>query len=94
MEPDHRTYRLIEDRQAGRETLVESEDRGVLTERIRQLMAHRLVARQRLAAPSPPVPPVTRGYSLSAVILAWLSGFALGALGLLAAAIYFGEVAG
>lgn len=90
MAPDYRTYRLVEDRRSGREILIESAERGELVERIRQQMAHRLVARQRLAAPAGPAETV-QGYPATAVILAWLSGFALGALGLLAAAFYAGK---
>lgn len=91
MEPDPRTYRLIEDRQSGREILLESEDRTVLVERIRQLMAHRIVVRQRMA-PVAPAPVLPAGYSAASLILAWLSGLALGALGLLAIALYVGRV--
>lgn len=90
MEPDNRTYRLTEDRQSGREILIESAERGELVERVRQLMAHRIVARQRLAAPAAPAA-TPQGYSITAVVLAWLAGFALGALGLLAAAFSAGK---
>jgi hypothetical protein len=86
MEPDHRTYRLVQDRQNNREILMETEDRAEMSEAIKQQMAHRLVARERRAAAMPaPVPP---GFSTGSLILAWLSGFALGALALLGLAIY------
>lgn len=86
MEPDHRTYRLVEDRQPGREILFESDDRAQMAERLRQHMAHRIIARQRQAA-VPRVTEAVMGHSTAAVILAWLAGFSFGALGLLAAAI-------
>lgn len=91
MEPDPRTYRLVEDRQSGREILIESDQRPAVVERIRQLMAHRIVARQRMA-PSVPALPQMQGYSVASLILAWLSGLALGALGLLAWVIYAGRI--
>ncbi|MCB1378937.1 MAG: hypothetical protein KDK89_11300 [Alphaproteobacteria bacterium] len=86
MEPDHRTYRLIEDHQDGRDVVLESSDRAEMVARIRQLMAHRIVVRQRRAAAEVPIPSST-GYSAGSVILAWLAGFSLGALALLALAM-------
>jgi hypothetical protein len=86
MEPDHRTYRLVQDRQDSREILFESADRNSMAEFIRRHMAHRLVARERQAAAIMPAAPMT-GYSTASLILAWTSGFALGALALLAIAI-------
>ncbi|MFM8748209.1 MAG: hypothetical protein ACKOED_16320 [Aestuariivirga sp.] len=89
MEPDHRTYRFIQDRQDRREILFESADREQAAAAIRRHMAHRLVARDRQAASLPP-PPVQTGYSTASLILAWISGLAFGALALLAAALYVG----
>ena len=81
MEPDHRTYRFLQDRQDDRETLFETAERAEMTEAVRRHMAHRLVARERQAAHTPLATgtPVT-GYSTAALILAWTSGFAFGAL--------------
>ena len=84
MEPDHRTYRFLQDRQDRRDILFESADRELMAAAIRRHMAHRLVARERQircrAAGSPPP-----GYSSASLILAWVSGFAFGALALLGA---------
>lgn len=91
IEPDHRTFRLVQDRQAGRDILFETDDRAAMVERIRTHMAHQLVARERQAASAPGPTPVV-GYSMASLILAWLSGIALGALALLAAAIYLGRL--
>lgn len=90
MEPDHRTYRLYQDRQNGREILFETPDRAEMVEAIKRQMAHHLVARQRQVA-STSSAPVMAGYSMSSLLLAWLSGFALGALILLAIAISLGR---
>jgi hypothetical protein len=89
MEPDYRTYRLVQDNQAGREILHESAERPEMVERLKHYMAHRIIARERqMAATLPAAQPA--GFSASAVILAWLSGFALGILTLLLLAILLG----
>ena len=89
MEPDHRTYRFVQDRQDGREILFESSAREPTVAAIRRHMAHRLVARERKAAVLPQ-PVIQPGYSTASLILAWASGFAFGALALLAGALYLG----
>lgn len=87
MEPDHRTYRLIQDRQNAREILFESDDMSQMGATVRQHMAHRLISRERQAASNLPTAPVS-GYSTGSLVLAWLSGFVLGTMVLLSAAIY------
>ena len=94
MEPDHRTYRFVQDRQDGREVLFESADRREMLVEIRRHMAHRLVGRARQAAMLARVAPPPMGYSQSSLILAWTSGFAFGALLLLGTAIYLGYFRG
>jgi len=86
MEPDYRTYRLLQDTQAGREILLETTDRSAMVERLKQHMAHRIVARQRQMAATPPAKPKA-GFSTGALTLAWLSGFTLGMLVVLISAI-------
>jgi len=88
MEPDHRTYRVLQDRQDSRDLLFEGADREQAVAAIRRHMAHRLVARERQSPGPPPVSGV--GYSSATLILAWVSGFAFGALALVAAALYTG----
>ncbi len=89
MEPDHRTYRFLQDRQDRREILFEGVDREQTAAAIRRHIAHRMVARERQMSAVPP-PSVMPGYSSAALLLAWISGFAFGALALVAAAIYSG----
>jgi hypothetical protein len=91
MEPDFRTYRLIEDGQSARETLFETTNREEMLNFIKSYMAHRLVAWERLNATAKGLAPRPVGYSTGAVIYAWLSGFMLGLLVLLAAAISLGK---
>lgn len=92
MEPDPRTYRLVQDRQDGRETLFESDSRNAAAEAARRHMAHRLIARERQAASASVLPPPPLGYTQASLILAWTSGFAFGALLLLGTAIYLGFI--
>ena len=86
MEPDARTYRLLRDGEAGRDILAETGDRAEMVAMVRQHMAHRLIARQRgmTGRPAPVTPEGPTGWSLTA---AALSGFAAGALALLAVLI-------
>ncbi|MFO1121274.1 MAG: hypothetical protein U1F47_02965 [Hyphomicrobiales bacterium] len=91
MEPEPRVYRLMEDRQSGREILFESEDRAHMAERVREIMAHRLVSRERQVASATSIS-MSPGFSTSSMILAWLAGFALGALALLAVAMSLGKI--
>ncbi|PZF78451.1 hypothetical protein DK847_01125 [Aestuariivirga litoralis] len=88
MEPDHRTYRVLQDRQDSRDILFEGRDREQAAAAIRRHMAHRLVARERQAAQLPVA--AGAGYSSATLMLAWVSGFAFGALALVAAALYTG----
>ena len=76
--------------QNGRDILFESDDRTLMAEQVRLHMAHRIIARQRHAAASP-APKVPETYSMGSVILAWVSGFSLGVLALLVAAILLGQ---
>jgi hypothetical protein len=87
MEPDSRTYRLYQDLNAGREILHESQDRAEMVERVKDYMAHRLVARERQMAAATPARASSRGYSGKTLALAWLLGAAAGALALAAGAI-------
>ena len=89
MEPDYRTYRLVQDTQAGRDILHETVDRPEMVERLKQHMAHRIIARERQMAATLPMGQ-RAGFSASALILAWLAGFVLGILALVILAILLG----
>jgi hypothetical protein len=92
MEPDYRTYRLLQDNQGGRETLFETVNRDEMLNFLKSYMAHRMIARERLIASATAPQQPTAGYSTGAVIYAWLSGFLLGLLALLVAAISLGKL--
>ena len=89
MEPDYRTYRLVQDNQAGRDILFESANRADMVERLKHFMAHRIIARERQMAATPPAAAAV-GFSAGAFGLAWLGGFGLGVLALLISAIALG----
>ena len=94
MAPDPRTYRLVQDGSAGRQTLLETADRVEMIDRVKQHIAHRLITRERekisVAAPKP----ASTGYSTGALILAWLSGFSIGVLALFVAGILIARLTG
>lgn len=87
MEPDYRTYRLVQDINAGREVLAETTDLMGMVEQVKRLLAHRVIARERQIAGNSLKSGKSGGYSSSAVILAWLTGVAFGALTLLGASM-------
>lgn len=89
MDPDPRTYRFLQHRQDRREILFETADRELMAAAIRRHMAHLLIARERQSAAALPSSGAA-GYSSASLILAWVSGFAFGALALLGLAIYLG----
>ncbi len=91
MEPDPKTFRLLQDRQDNREILFETGDLDEMAAAVRRHMAHRLIARERQGAAVTPAQPLP-GYSTGSLLLAWTAGFALGALVLMAAAIMFGWI--
>jgi hypothetical protein len=92
MEPNPRTYRLVQDTQSSREILYETTDRAAMATKVREYMAHRLVARERQLVSS--VAPQTEhgGYSTGALILAWVSGLAVGVLALLILGVLSGRL--
>jgi hypothetical protein len=87
MAPDPRTYRLVQDGPADRQTLLETGDREEMVEKVKQHVAHRVVAREReklgVAAPKPAL----IGHSTAALVFAWLSGFSIGVLALFVAGV-------
>jgi hypothetical protein len=92
MEPDYRTYRLVQDNQTGREVLCETTERGEMLDYLKSYLAHRMIARERMVASAPANLPRRAGYSTAAIMYAWLSGFLLGLLALLVAAISLGKL--
>ncbi|MGE3874804.1 MAG: hypothetical protein AB7F74_17775 [Parvibaculaceae bacterium] len=94
MAPDPRTYRLVQDGPGGRQTLLETANRGEVVERVKQHIAHRLIAREREKTSLAAAKPKLVGYSTGALVLAWLSGFSIGVLALFAAGILISRLGG
>jgi hypothetical protein len=92
MEPDYRTYRLVQDNQGGREALFETSNRAEMLGYLKTYLAHRMIVRERSVVQAPPVFRPADLYSSGAIIYAWLSGFMLGLLVLLVAAILLGKL--
>ena len=102
MAGDQHTYRLVQDTGRGRETLFESRERNEVADEIIRLIALRTVERERELA----VPDGVRlagageggqaragsGHSTSAVVLAGLAGFAMGAAALFVAGIWLARL--
>jgi hypothetical protein len=94
MAPDPRTYRLIQDGQSGRQTLLETADRQEMIDKVKQHIAHRLVAREREKRGVAAAKPRLSGHSTGVVIFAWLSGFSIGVLSLFVAGILISRLHG
>lgn len=94
MAPDPRTYRLIQDGPGGRQTLLETSDRPEMIDRIKQHVAHRVIAREREKTGVAAQAPKVIGYSTGALILAWLSGFSIGVMVLFIAGILITRLGG
>ena len=86
MQPDPRTYRLIQDTRRSRTVVAETSERAKMVSAALDFIAHRTVTRQRelpldhSGAKSDPA-----RYSTAALVLAWLTGFSFGALALIIA---------
>ncbi len=87
MAGDHRNYVLREDQPGGLAVLLETPDRSEILKFLRTLLAHRLVMRARQEAGQADLAGTSQGYSMAALLLAWATGLACGALGFLTVAI-------
>jgi hypothetical protein len=93
MEPDPRTYRLVQDHDGQRETLFESGELQETVDFLTRYLAHRIVLHDRAAAGlSNPYKDLRSGYSLASLIYVWITGCTFGVLGLLVAAILLGKL--
>lgn len=92
MEPDHRTYRLMQDLEWGREILLETTKREEIVKFLRVYLAHRLVQRERQLAGMRVPQMVSSGHTTPVVAYAWLTGFLLGLTAALLAAMSLGKL--
>lgn len=93
MEPDPRTYRLVQDHDGARDTVFETSKLEQMAEFTTRYLAHRMVAHDRTATRNAgAVGGKADGYSLAALVYVWVTGCAFGVLGLLAIAISLGKL--
>jgi hypothetical protein len=93
MEPDPRTYRLMQDHANRRETLFESTNINEMAAHIVKYLAHRIVAHEKMARGlSPMSEQFQKAYSVVDLVYVWLTGAAVGVLGLMIAAMLLGKL--
>jgi hypothetical protein len=92
MEPNPRTYRLVQDHDNRRENLFETEDLKAMSAFVVKYLAHRVVAHEKLARGVPALPlKLQKSYSTIDLVYVWVTGAAVGALGLLIAGMLMGK---
>ena len=93
MDPDPRTYRLMQDSDGRRESLFESANLSETVNYVTRYLAHRIVIHDKAAAGLTRSPLDQRsGYSLAEMIYVWSTGCAFGILALLIGAILLGKL--
>ncbi len=92
MEPDPRTFRMIQDQDNRREALFETDDLKAMSAYIVKYLAHRIVAHEKLARGVSPLPDkFQKSYSAIDLIYVWITGAAFGVLGLIIAGMLSGK---
>jgi hypothetical protein len=89
IEPDAHTYRLSQDRDYRRETLLDTGNTDEMTRHILKYVAHRLIARERRNLTTPAPRPVWDG---SMLLMSWLVAAVAGAVIFAAIAKYLGKL--
>ena len=93
MEPDPKTYRLVQSRESAEGVLFETADAAEMKRYVIRYLAHRLVAREkRAAATGFADQTVSRHYTFGELVYVWLSGLAFGILSLVAVALIRGTL--
>lgn len=91
VEPDTRTYRLVQDVDGNRVTLHESQSLEDMSRAVLRYIAHRVIAREKAAAGSAPrTIESVHTYRLGEMVYVWFTGAALGVLTMLIVAILMG----
>ncbi len=93
MEPDPRSFRLIQDREKNTETVFETTVEAEMVDFLTRYLAHRLVLHDKLVAsvPTAEVKP-NSVYSLADMIYVWATGCLFGVMTLLTLAMYLGKL--
>ena len=91
MEPDPKSYRLVQAFEHGRETLFETSDVELMKRELLRHIAHRTVVLDRALTGKMRLNERRKNtYGFTELVYVWLSGIAFGALGLLAYALASG----
>ncbi len=91
MQPDPKSYRLVQSSDRGRETVFETRDSEQMKHYLLRHIAHRAIALERAVAGKPPVDArVEKKYSFGEIVYVWITGIAFGAIGLVAYALAAG----
>lgn len=93
MEPDPKTYRLVQSRERAEGVLFETADAAEMKRYAIRYMAHRLIERERRQVSTGIVSETARGrYSFGDLVYVWVSGLAFGILALVAYAVLQGAL--
>ena len=93
MEPDPKSYRLLQATENGRETLFETHDPEQMQRFLLRHIAHRAIAQERAVAGKRQADATQpRGYSVGELIYVWLTGALFGVLGLTAYGVATGII--
>lgn len=89
IDTDGRTFRFVMNARNGRQTLAESAETSEISGHVVSYIAHRLVDLERAGATAPAKlsGPAGGRYTGGTLALAWVCGFAVGALGIFAIAV-------
>ena len=90
MEPDPRTYRLVQDQDNRRDIFFESTDLKAMVGYVVKYLAHRIITHEKMAR-GLAVPQLEK-YSLVDLVFVWVTGCAFGVLALLIAAMLMGKL--
>lgn len=93
MEPDPRSFRLIQDREKNSEIVFETTSEAEMVNYLTRYLAHRLVSHDKLLArvPAPSIK-LNSGYSVADMIYVWVTGCLFGVMTLLTVAMYLGKL--
>jgi hypothetical protein len=88
MEPDPRTFRLVRQVTSGHETVLETRELSEMVAKVRECASHSLIESQRNGTSAES----GNGKVSSQIVMAWLTGFTFGVLGLLILGILTGRI--
>jgi len=95
MEPDPKTYRLMQGKEGSRQCLFETKDQNQMTGFALKYLAHRMISQDKMAATLSPLPQTDKAaerYGIWDLVYVWFTGVVLGALSLVAWALAFGRI--